>query len=353
MKNGKTIFLMVCAVMIIGAILIGEINFQSIATDSGFDTGYSGGGGTSGGGSSGGGSSGHSRAPLTPTDIFESFLIIIVAETIIMIVTIINRAKRKEKFKRKSHKIIFIFLATILISLSLIILVTLAMISIEALLTLLFSSLILFLWIFITYEMVIKITKFYKNAKNLDSNIMERKKKEALPPTEENKKMLAQGYQIYLDVQKAWMNFDYENMKLLVTDEMFNMYYNQLQTLELKGQQNIMKDFKFYDSLLISDEVENNIHTISMILNVSFYDYIIDNEKKIVRGTNRQKVKMIYLLTFVYSEDRLTKCPNCGASVEKQSVCPYCNTMLHGVSEELKLAKKEVLYQGVEKGNLY
>ena len=49
-------------------------------------------------------------------------------------------------------------------------------------------------------------------------------------------------FKIYKNVQRAWMNFDEEELRKYVTDEMFNMYSSQLETLKVKNQQNIMEN---------------------------------------------------------------------------------------------------------------
>ena len=51
-SNHKTIFLFIIAFLVIGGIFLGEIEFQSMTTDSGFDVDF---GGGSGGGSGSGG----------------------------------------------------------------------------------------------------------------------------------------------------------------------------------------------------------------------------------------------------------------------------------------------------------
>ena len=45
-------------------------------------------------------------------------------------------------------------------------------------------------------------------------------------------------YDNFVKVQQAWMNFDYEALRKLVTDELFNTYKSQMKTLEVKKQKN-------------------------------------------------------------------------------------------------------------------
>lgn len=163
------------------------------------------------------------------------------------------------------------------------------------------------------------------------------------------KELLMNAYQIYYEVQMAWMNFDYEKLKTLVTDELYNSYYNQLQTLELKGQKNVMRDFYVIRSKLLSQKQEEGKTTTVVGLDVSFYDYIIDSNKKVIRGKDTKKVTMFYHLTFVSAEGSMEKCPNCGAPLEKPSYCDYCKSHIQGLSKEMRLSKKEAISQKTER----
>ncbi len=166
---------------------------------------------------------------------------------------------------------------------------------------------------------------------------------------DEDLELLEKCYQVYLDVQKAWMNFNYEELRKLLTDELFNMYQNQLRTLELKEEQNIMRDFVLKKSNIISKEEVNNVTTIKMGLSVSFYDYIVDKNKKTMRGDKLEKVVMTYMLTFIKEETKIENCPHCGAKLESgETICPYCNTKLL-MTDEIRLSKKEVIRQIMER----
>ena len=54
-----------------------------------------------------------------------------------------------------------------------------------------------------------------------------------------------QAYLLYKRVQEAWMNQDIESVRHLLTDEMFNMYLMQLDTLIEKREVNVMEDIYF------------------------------------------------------------------------------------------------------------
>lgn len=326
-----------------------EITNPSLATDSGFDTSYdsgssggSGGGGFSGSDYSSDGSSGSSSSGRPMTAEETAFFLLIFP---IVLTAVWHPQKRWKKIVkmilRISVVIIYIFLVYYTLSH-----------------TLEFSTGILMFIAGVTLIASFVEDSSYIRMDSSDiSNQMEREyriqnymsKSSIELDVATKEKVFKQSYQIYLQVQEAWMNFDYEKLRTLVTDELFNTYQTQLQTLELKGQKNIMKDFVLLDWKLLSANEENSIRTISTLLDVEFYDYIVDTNDKVVRGNKKEKVIMTYCLTFVEKEEKEINCPHCGAKLEKGiTICPYCKTNIQGITT-MKLSKKEAIYQRKER----
>lgn len=173
------------------------------------------------------------------------------------------------------------------------------------------------------------------------------KLKQILPDFDENK-FKDQTYDIYKKIQIAWMNFDYDNMRKLVTDEMFNMYKSQLTTLKVKKQTNVMKDFNLLGFNIVGMEIKKDIVSLTIVMQVECYDYITDKDDKVVRGTNKKKVIYNYAMTFNKGiSKKPNKCPNCGAPLENvnSSKCPYCDSTIISKNYDWVLAKKQVLSQ--------
>jgi hypothetical protein len=167
-----------------------------------------------------------------------------------------------------------------------------------------------------------------------------------VPKTPEIQELLDNAYQIFVDVQKAWMDFDYNKMRELVTDELYNMYYNQLQTLSIKGEKNVMSNFQLINIELLSEKEENNKKYYKVDLTVSFYDYIVDSNDKIVRGNDNSLIIMHYILDYVKSNNEVDRCLKCGAKIENGiTTCPYCHSHIQGVSSKMKLSSKRVITQ--------
>lgn len=154
-------------------------------------------------------------------------------------------------------------------------------------------------------------------------------------PNFDKSKFIEEGYGIYLAVQDAWMNFKLEDVKNVLTDEMYNMYESQLDTLQVKGEQNIMKDFVRKNAYLKNVEVQNDNITITACYVIEFYDYIIEQSSgKVLRGSSNNKIRITYNMKFrktVNAKSVLTNCPNCGAKLEEMNgagTCKYCGSKI-------------------------
>lgn len=141
------------------------------------------------------------------------------------------------------------------------------------------------LWLLIFGWLTIYCYKDIKKFNIKQKNKQEEKKKkiDSIIGTDHSK-YKKQLFEIYKNIQIAWMNFDYDTLRKYVTDEMFNMYSSQLETLKVKNQQNIMENMKL-ESFSIEDAREENGNIILITnMEVECNDYIIDtNTKKLLK----------------------------------------------------------------------
>ena len=163
-----------------------------------------------------------------------------------------------------------------------------------------------------------------------------------------------QTFDIYKNIQTAWMDFDYKSLRKYTTDEIYNTYVMQLDALKLKKQKNIMKDFEYLDAKVIGITDENGILNVEVYLNVKDYDYVVDENDKVLRGNDKLKMNIGYKITLVRKENnkpKETNCPNCGAKTDivAGGKCPYCGTVMVIPAEEFVMSKKTCVSQRMEK----
>lgn len=157
-----------------------------------------------------------------------------------------------------------------------------------------------------------------------------------------------EAFNIYKDVQEAWMNLDDGKIRTLTTDELYNMYSMQLDTLRVKNEKNIMKEINLVTASLTNLKIENNIETATVIMTVNCYDYIVDSQNKVVRGNDKNKIEITYKLTYIKSVgEKVNKCPNCGAEIndDNSTTCEYCRAIITRNTSKWVLSKKQSLNQ--------
>lgn len=156
-------------------------------------------------------------------------------------------------------------------------------------------------------------------------------------------------FNIYKNIQEAWMNFDLDTIRDLVSDEIYNMYSMQLSTLQAKGQKNIMENIHYITNYISNISIDNNLTTINTVLKVTCNDYVIDNNNKVVRGNKYRTLTYTYLLTFTKytNPTNITNCPNCGAKIDinASGKCKYCNATIINEEEKWIMTKKQMLIQ--------
>ena len=114
-----------------------------------------------------------------------------------------------------------------------------------------------------------------------------------------------------------------------------------------------MKGFEKKNIDITDMKVDGDKISLAVALVVSFYDYVVDKDEKVLRGTDSYKLTNSYNLTFTSTIDVKGKstnkkdkkvCPSCGAPLENTSsnVCPYCNSNIVFEDHDWILSKKEI-----------
>lgn len=193
-----------------------------------------------------------------------------------------------------------------------------------------------------------------RKSKNKEKEVfkeIDKEKANSIIPNFDIEEFNFKAYQIFYDVQIAWMEFNYDKLKELLTDELYNTYVMDLEALKVKNHKNTMKDFELIDSCLFDLKEENGLYIAKVCLNVKFYDYIENSKTGIIlRGTPSRKLNNTYVLTFIRSKGKTTNinnCPSCGAPVLGNStgICEYCKSKLINDNYDWVMSKKEKISQ--------
>ena len=113
------------------------------------------------------------------------------------------------------------------------------------------------------------------------------------------KRLLVDFYEIFVMIQKAITNFDYETIEEYCSHKLYQEYKNNLESLQNHRCKNIMTSFKHIKSRIDKVLVIEKTLIADVYLEVSFYDYVEDEDKNTMYGKKDEKTINSYNLEFV------------------------------------------------------
>ena len=156
---------------------------------------------------------------------------------------------------------------------------------------------------------------------------------------------------IYKDIQLAWSKNNIEPVRNILTDELFNTYQFQIDSMITTKQRNVMENIKFKKMCVTNHSIIDNNETITVNMMVTCRDYIISTrgkKEKVIRGKKRYKLEYIYEMTFVRNTiNKMQYCPNCGSKLTKANSekCVHCGGIIVHDNLNYVLSKKKMLFQ--------
>ena len=111
-------------------------------------------------------------------------------------------------------------------------------------------------------------------------------------------------YQQFKDIHLANSNFDYDILKLNLTNDLYKYYVQELDDMKRKSYKNIIKDIELVELKVYDINDTYGVLNVSVYLNVRMYDYIIDlKTKECVFGDNIEKTDFEFELSFVNNNE--------------------------------------------------
>ena len=152
-------------------------------------------------------------------------------------------------------------------------------------------------------------------------------------------------FDMFVKEQTDWMNFNYDGLRDILSDELFNNYKMQLETMEAGMEKNIMEDIVMVDGGIVSIKNTDLTQELIVKLHVRMKDYIINtatNQPK--HGDPNKIMDNNYLITLERSRRaEINNCPNCGGELKDTASqkCPYCDAVLVKGSKDFVIVKQE------------
>ena len=180
----------------------------------------------------------------------------------------------------------------------------------------------------------------------VDSSLSDDEIRKYIPNFDRNK-FITDRFNDYVQIQNAWMNFDYDTLRNKLTDELYNQYAMQLDTMKIKNEQNIMSSFKHKETAITEIYEENGELVVTINSVITFYDFIVQNGR-VVRGNSTKKITSLYEMKFVCNKEAMSnKCPSCHAPLNNNAsqVCEYCGSVITKTGENWVMTKKQTKNQ--------
>lgn len=157
----------------------------------------------------------------------------------------------------------------------------------------------------------------------------------------DTEKFLSWAKKVFIALQAAWTERDWEKIRTLEKEELFEQHNIQLQEFIRLGRINVMDNIQIIDAYLHKFGIDENYEHLIVSLRATMNDYIIDEKSgKVIAGDKYEVFDTIYQMTFTRRKGIKTNivkgrivsiCPHCGAEVESSSAgkCQYCGSVIH------------------------
>lgn len=204
--------------------------------------------------------------------------------------------------------------------------------------------------VFIIIIIVIFVIIFSRNGSGPTTNnysikLLTQEEIDQIDPSIKIQETMDKVFDMFVKEQTDWMNFNYEGLREILSDELFNNYKMQLETMEVGMEKNIMEDIVMVDGGIVSIRNTDLTQELIVKLHVRMKDYIINtatNEPK--HGDPKKTMDNNYLITLERSRRaEINNCPNCGGELKDKASqkCKYCDAVLVKGSKDFVIVKQE------------
>ena len=100
------------------------------------------------------------------------------------------------------------------------------------------------------------------------------------------------AYNLLSNIKVKKMNYDLKAIKSITTDDVYNLYERQINTLKVKKQKNIVQNIKYINSYITKIDSTNNVINLRLI--IECYDYVMDSSNNIIKGKYNKKMMQTY-----------------------------------------------------------
>jgi rubrerythrin len=155
---------------------------------------------------------------------------------------------------------------------------------------------------------------------------------------------------IWNELQAAWSTLQWERARPHETDNIFQMHRYWIDAYKRQGLRNVLDKYEITRMQPVKIKEDAFYNSITMRIYARGYDYTVDQQGKIVSGSNSRLREWSEYWTFIRSRNAKPaharadlNCPNCGAQlrVNETGVCQFCGGKVSSGEFDWVLSKIE------------
>ncbi len=144
---------------------------------------------------------------------------------------------------------------------------------------------------------------------------------------------------IFIKLLLGIMSRDLSKVKPFLSDELYNKYLDVVNNDINNNLIHCYDELNVKNIDIVKEVSIDGYYYVVVNLTSLYMDYYMNADTNdYVSGINNRRVEVVHEITFKKKEGvekgNVTKCPNCGASVDLESTskCPYCNEDLSNIN---------------------
>lgn len=134
-------------------------------------------------------------------------------------------------------------------------------------------------------------------------------------------------------IQIARTKYDYDTLKRLCTDKMYNLFANELQMVDEVDLEYHYEDYKLVEMQIYEISSTEKELKIKAAIKANCIFYRESPKGEILDGSKENRTILVHEVEYIKNidlKDIDTNCPNCGAPTKTttRGKCSYCNTII-------------------------
>lgn len=106
--------------------------------------------------------------------------------------------------------------------------------------------------------------------------------------------IINKAFNLLTELEIAKMNLDLDKIKIIVSNNVFELYFKKINTLKSNKQKEIFKDIKLINSYITNIKNLNDFEIINLRITIECFNYILNSNNKIISGKYATKLLKTY-----------------------------------------------------------